>query len=162
MRLRRAQKAQKAQAGKITEYAHWENPYRNGGSRSYKEVNIHGNISTELDEVDLLNRIIYEDKSAEKLYMETLDFPQTEEQWANKQIYKKTINRMEAINQMEYSVSIVGSDSVPEMESLKSIKKYIFRIDADTPQLRKAVEKCLEKLREKYPEYNFLVVYGGD
>ena len=93
--------------------------------------------------------------------MENPDFPQTEIQWANKQIYKKTINRIDAINQSEYSLSIVGSDSVPEIESLKNINNYVFRIDADTPQLRCAVEICLEKLRIKYPDYNFSAVYGG-
>lgn len=35
--------------------------------------------------------------------MENPDFPQTEEQWAYKQIYKKGKNRIEAINQSEYS-----------------------------------------------------------
>ena len=53
----------------------------------------------------------------------------------------------------------MGSDSVPEIESIKSINNYIFRIDADTPQLRAAVENCLEKLRVKYPNYNFSAVY---
>jgi len=59
------------------------------GEATYKEVNIHGNINTELDEVDLVNRIIYEDKSAGKLYMENPDFPQTEEQWHLKKYLKK-------------------------------------------------------------------------
>lgn len=94
--------------------------------------------------------------------MENPDFPQTEEQWAYKQIYKKGKNRIEAINQSEYSLSIVGSDSVPEIDSLKSIKSFVFRIDADTPQLRNAVENCLEKLRVNYPDYNFSATYGGN
>ena len=128
---------------------------------TYKEVNIHGEINTEIDEVDLLNQIIYEDKSAAKLYMENPDFPQTEQQWAFKQIYKKGSNRIDAINQSEYTLSIVGSNKVPNINSLKSIKNYIFRIDADTPALRQAVEQCLQKLRLKYPEYNFSATYGG-
>ena len=76
-----------------------------GGSKTYKEVNIHGRINTEIDEVDLVNQIIYEDKSAGKLYMENADFPQTEQQWAFKQIYKKGSNRIDAINQSEYNFS---------------------------------------------------------
>lgn len=56
------------------------------------------------------------------------DFPQTEQQWAFKQIYKKGSNR----------------------------------IDTDTPALRQAVEGCLDKLRAKYPEYNFSAIYGGN
>ncbi len=58
-------------------------------SNNLKEVNIHGKINTELDEVDLVNGIIYEDKSAVKLYMDKPNVPQTEAQWAAKQIYKK-------------------------------------------------------------------------
>ena len=131
------------------------------GSKTYKEVNIHGRINTEIDEVDLVNQIIYEDKSAGKLYMENADFPQTEQQWAFKQIYKKGSNRIDAINQSEYNLSIVGSESVPDINSLKNIRNYTFRIDADTPALRQAVEQCLDKLREKYPEYNFSATYGG-
>ncbi|SCY39527.1 hypothetical protein [Butyrivibrio sp. INlla14] len=128
---------------------------------SYKEVNVHGKINTELDEVDLKNGIIYEDKSAGKLYMENPDFPQTEQQWAYKQIYKKGSNRIKAISQPEYWLSIVGSEDCPSVESLKSIKKYVFRIDADTPALREEVEKCLNMLRKEYPEYSFDVIYGG-
>lgn len=63
------------------------------GITSYKEVNIHGNINSELDEVDFINQIIYEDKSAINLYMDNPDFPKTEEQWAIKQIYNKEKNK---------------------------------------------------------------------
>ncbi len=37
---------------------------RESGSKIYKEVNINGRINTEIDEVDLVNQIIYEDKSS--------------------------------------------------------------------------------------------------
>ena len=129
-----------------------------GAGKTYKEVNVHGIINTEIDEVDLINHIIYEDKSASKLYMKNADFPQTEHQWAFKQIYKKGSNRVDAINQSEYTLSIVGSENIPSIDSLKSIRVYIFRIDMDTPTLRQAVEQCLGKLREKYPGYNFLAM----
>ena len=132
-----------------------------GAGKTYKEVNVHGIINTEIDEVDLINHIIYEDKSASKLYMKNADFLQTEHQWAFKQIYKKGSNRVDAINQSEYTLSIVGSENIPSIDSLKSIRVYIFRIDMDTPTLRQAVEQCLGKLREKYPGYNFLAMYGG-
>lgn len=93
--------------------------------------------------------------------MENADFPQTEQQWAFKHIYKKGSNRIDAINQSEYTLSIVGSENVPNINSLKSIRSYVFRIDADTPALCQAVEQCLVKLRAKYPEYNFSATYGG-
>ena len=59
------------------------------GQGNPKGVNIHGKINSELDEVDLINKIIYEDKNASKLYMENADFPQTEMKWAETQIFKK-------------------------------------------------------------------------
>lgn len=65
------------------------------------------------------------------------------------------------MNQSEYTLSIVGSENVPNINSLKSIRSYVFRIDADTPALCQAVEQCLVKLRAKYPEYNFSATYGG-
>ena len=55
-----------------------------------KEINIHGKINSEIDEIDLVNRIIFEDKNASKLYMANSDFPQTELQWAEKQIHQFT------------------------------------------------------------------------
>ncbi len=54
-----------------------------------KEVNIHGKLNTELDEVDTINKVIYEDKTATKLYMENPNVSQTEAEWAEKQIKKK-------------------------------------------------------------------------
>ena len=127
--------------------------------KNFKEVNIHGKINTELDEVDLVNKIIYEDKSAKKLYMDNPDVPQTESQWAYKQIYKKGANRINALQQSNFTLS--GSDNLPNAEELKNIKNYVFRIDADTPELRKAVQQELDNLKSTYPNYNFSAIYGG-
>lgn len=61
------------------------------GSKTYKEVYIYRRINIEIGEGDLVNQIIYEDKSVGKLYMENADFSQTEQQWAFKQIYKREV-----------------------------------------------------------------------
>ena len=132
-----------------------------GNSNVYKEINIHGKINTELDEVDLVHKIIYEDKSAEKLYMENPDFPQTEVQWAEKQIFKKGSNRISSLQQPEFKLSSQVSANIPSVDELKNINDYVFRIDADTPKLRDAVQTQLEKLKTKYPEFNFSATYGG-
>ena len=124
-----------------------------------KEINIHGKISTELDEVDLINKIIYEDKSAAKLYMDNPDVPQTEEQWAYKQIYKKGSDRIRALQQSNFTLS--GGGNLPDVKSLKNIKNDIFRIDADTPKLRSAVQKELDNLKKTFPGYNFSAIFGG-
>lgn len=53
-------------------------------------------------------RLSNEIKSASKLYMKNADFPQTEQQWAFKHIYKKGSNRIDAINQSEYTLIFLG------------------------------------------------------
>ncbi len=128
----------------------------------YKEINIHGKINTELDEVDLNKKIIYEDKDASRLYMENPDFPQTEMQWAEKQILKKGSNRIEALMQENFTVSSTISTRLPAVEKLKEIRNFVFRISEDTPELREAVQLQLNKLKELYPEYSFSATYGGD
>ena len=44
-----------------------------------KNVNIHRNTNSELDSVDLVNQVIFEDKNATKLYMDHPNVPQTEQ-----------------------------------------------------------------------------------
>ena len=68
---------------------------------------------------------------------------------------------MDAISQEEYTVSIKGSDDLPDIDQLKSIRKFVFVIDEDTYALRQAVEECLDMLRSEYPGYEFWAIYGG-
>ncbi|MBM6383736.1 MAG: WXG100 family type VII secretion target [Paenibacillus sp.] len=128
---------------------------------SYKEINIHGKLNSEIDEIDLKNKIIYEDKSAKKLYMDNPNVPQTEEQWALKQIFKKGSNRIIALQQTEVKLSSSISQDVPLFEDITNIRNYVFRIDADTPKLRLAVQNELNNLKTKYPDYNFSAEFGG-
>ena len=132
------------------------------GTGNPKEVNIHGKINSELDEVDLINKIIYEDKNASKIYMENPDFPQTEAQWAKKQIFDRGSNRINALQQNEFKLSGPDASKIPDIQELKGIKDYVFRIDADTPELRAAVQIELSNLKEKYPDYNFSATFGGN
>lgn len=60
----------------------WANLIIKNNGLTCKEVNIIGvtqhNLNTELDEVDFVNNIIYEDKNASGLYMDNPAVPQTE------------------------------------------------------------------------------------
>ena len=58
-------------------------------------------------------------------------------------------------------LSIKNLNDLPDIDQLKSIRKYVFVIDEDTYALRQAVENSLTKLRLKYPEYEFWAIYGG-
>ena len=125
-----------------------------------KEINIIGKINSELDEVDFLNKVIYEDKNAQGLYLGNPDYPQTEMQWAEKQIFGKGKNRIDALKQDTFRVRINSVDYPLLVDDLRGIKTYVFRINADTPELRKAVDYWIEELDNLYPEYDFSAVYG--
>ena len=91
--------------------------------------------------------------------MDAPNVQQTEAQWAQKQIYKKGSNRIRALQQNYFTLS--GDGDLPDIELLKDIKDYVFRIDTDTPELRAAVQNELQHLKETFPEYNFSAVFGG-
>ena len=93
--------------------------------------------------------------------MDNPDFPQTETQWAKKQIYNKGINRINALQQNEIKLSSIVSNEHSRVDELKEIKTYIFRIDADTPELQKAVKIELDNLKIKFPDYNFETKFGS-
>ncbi|WP_110758175.1 hypothetical protein [Paenibacillus illinoisensis] len=93
--------------------------------------------------------------------MDNPNVPQTEEQWALKQIFKKGSNRIIALQQTEVKLSSSISQDVPLFEDITNIRNYVFRIDADTPKLRLAVQNELNNLKTKYPDYNFSAEFGG-
>lgn len=142
-----------------------ERQSRSGNEPLYQQVNIHGGRggrNTELDEVDLDAQIIYEDKSARSLYMYNPNVPQTEQQWAGKQIYDKTENRILALQQMEFRMSSQVALQLPDIQGVKKIQTFVFRIDKDTPALRKAVHDAIGRLNKKFPGYEFYAVFGGE
>ncbi|MBD5136990.1 MAG: RHS repeat-associated core domain-containing protein [Lachnospiraceae bacterium] len=130
-------------------------------NKKYKEIKVHGNIDTEFDKVYIKNIIIYEDKDARKLYGNDLDFPQTELQWAEKQILGKGKNRILALQQNNFTISSKESPELPPIDKLKQIRTFIFRINADTENLRSAVQIQVDKLSKLFPDYNISAIYGG-
>ncbi len=130
----------------------------------FKEVEVVGpnNKLTELDEIDTNSKTIFEDKNASGLYMSNPNVPQTELQWAQKQIYNKTVNRIDTIQSATSTRSTTnGSQNVPSVSDIQSINNYVFRINADTPALRTAVQNQIDQLKIKYPSYNFSAQFGG-
>ncbi len=59
-------------------------------------------------------------------------------------------------------LSSIVSNELPRVDELKKNKTYIFRIDADTPELQKAVQIELDNLKIKCPDYNFGAKFGGE
>ena len=72
---------------------------------------------------------------------------QTPEQFADKQIYTKTRNRiinlLNSTGTRQAKTNIV--EGVPDISILQEIKKFVFRLDGDSRELREAVYKSIEK-----------------
>lgn len=118
----------------------------------------------ELDEVDFVNKIIYEDKTANGLYIDNPTSPQTEAQWASDKILTKTQKKIDAISKPDFNIIINNNDDVSQysfmVDELKDIKDIRYRINADTPELRKAVEDSINALKAEYPDYSFSATFG--
>ena len=126
-----------------------------------------GKCLGEFDEIDLDNKIFYEDKSAKGLGTinpKTGKPSQTPQEFADKQIYTKTMirinNLMNATGTREAKTNIV--DNVPNISELQDIKKFVFRFDGDSPELRTAVENSILKLQSEFPDYSFEAIFGND
>ncbi|WP_248930461.1 hypothetical protein [Paenibacillus hamazuiensis] len=94
------------------------------GTGKFKGVEVVApkNQLTELDDIDLKSKTIFEDKNASGLYMENPTVPQTEQQWAKKQIYNKTVNRIDTIQNAESTRPTTnGSQSVPSVSDIQNI-----------------------------------------
>ncbi|CAM4250014.1 hypothetical protein HCA64_03125 [Listeria booriae] len=129
-------------------------------------VDAKGKPLGEFDEIDIEKGIFYEDKQAKGLNVlnpRTQLPAQTPIQFAEKQIYQKTANRIRNLEDADATRATVnGSKSIPTIEEIRGIKKFIFRLDGDTAELREAVEQSIEKLRNEFPNHSFDVIFGGD
>lgn len=137
--------------------------------KKYNEVEIvdhRGKPLGEFDEIDLENRVFYEDKTAkglDRINPRTGQPAQTPQEFTDKQILGKTRTRIH--NLMENAASTRptanGSPEVPKLEEIKSIRDFVFRLDGDTPELRAAAENSLNRLRSEFPDYTFNILFGG-
>lgn len=139
------------------------------GVKSAKEVEIinkRGESLGEFDEIDLKKGVFYEDKSAQGLHKvnpKTGLPAQTPQEFADKQILTKTRNRIFALeNATSTRTTVNGSQEIPALQEIKGIKEFVFRLDGDTPKLRQAVNKSINKLKEEFPDYKFSATFGGE
>ncbi|PYE51797.1 hypothetical protein DFQ00_102593 [Paenibacillus barcinonensis] len=134
-------------------------------SKEVEIVNKRGESLGELDEIDLVNMIFYEDKSAQGLHKvnpKTGLPAQTPQQFADKQILIKTRNRINALeNATSTRATKNGSSEIPNLEDIKDIREFVFRLDGNTPDLKQAVENSLSRLRQEFPDYKFSAIFGG-
>jgi hypothetical protein len=138
----------------------------NGGSNPvYQGVEIIDHRGSPLGEFDRIEgTTLIEEKSAnglDKLNPRTgLPF-QTPQSWAEKQIYEKTVVRIENLNNAtSVRPTLEGTPMVPTLDEIRSMRNLEFRIDNSNSQVQSAVEFQLNKLRQKYSEWNFGAKFG--
>lgn len=134
--------------------------------KEYLKVEIVGKRGEPLGEIDRLrDNVMIEDKNAkgiDTLHPITGVPVLTAEQWAEKQIYKKTEKRIENL-QIAVSTRPTkdGSPEVPSLDKVKSIHEIHFHIEAKIPAIEKATEKQLDNLRARFPGWRFSASYGN-
>jgi hypothetical protein len=132
-------------------------------TKVYREVDLvdaNGLNLGEFDVVDVPKRLFIEDKSA--IGLSNPLNTQTPIDWATKQILDKTTTRIQNLAKtVATRPKIDGTAVVPEFSEISSFKEFLFRVDADTPDLRQAVETVLTQLRSQNPNYTFNAIFGG-
>lgn len=129
-------------------------------NKEIKILNSKGKCLGEFDEIDLQNKIFYEDKTTKGLNVinPRTGLPsQIPQEFTDKQIYTKTKNR---INNLANSAGTREAktnifDNVPYISELQSIKKFVFRLDGDSPDLINAVQDSIKKLELEFSDYTF-------
>ena len=144
-------------------------PIRVEGEDFFKEVEIvdaKGKPVGEFDEIDLQNGIFFEDKSAKGLSRVNprTGLPaQTPQEFADKQILLKTRNRINNLQNSAVATRATtnGTQTVPSLDQIQNVRRFEFRLDGDTPELRSAVGNSLERLKTEFPDFNFNATFGG-
>jgi hypothetical protein len=106
-----------------------------------------------------------EDKSAKGLatpHPRTGLPTQTALEWAEKQIFKKTVARIENLSKKAVATrsTVGGSPTVPTLAEIKGIRQLEFRIESASPDVEQAVQTQLSLLQAKYPDWKFTAVFG--
>ena len=138
-----------------------------GGSKKVEYAgveitNARGETLGEFDKIE--GALLIEEKSAQginKLHPKTGKPVQTPEQWAKKQIYDKTVVRIENLaNAADTRATVSGSKDIPSIDEVKKMNNLEFRIENATPEVKKAVDAEIANLSSKYPGWTFTAKFG--
>jgi hypothetical protein len=134
-------------------------------ARSFRGVEIidaRGNPLGEFDEI--VGDTLIEEKSAlgvGQLHPRTGQPVQTVVQWAEKQIFQKTVVRLHNLQRAAATRPTAGGSSrVPTLSDIQRMHKLQFRIAATTPEMRNAVQAQLTRLQTRFPAWEFSVIFG--
>ncbi|MBO0940098.1 hypothetical protein J2I47_26380, partial [Fibrella sp. HMF5335] len=135
--------------------------------RDFAEVEIidaTGKPIGEFDGIDMKSGTFIEDKSATgigTINPRTGKPFQTAEQWAAKQVYTKSVNRIENLKKAAATrATKSGSSSIPSLGEIKDFKNLHFVIDSKDSSIASAVADQLANLKKQYPDWNFTAEFG--
>ncbi len=142
------------------------NGYGKNSKGRYSEIEIldsKGSPIGEFDGIDANLGKFIEDKSARGL--NTIN-PRTgkpymkPDDWAKNQIHDKTVIRIENLKNAHSTRPVSGSEA-PSIEDIRDYKKLEFRIEEISKDVQNAVQKQIDLLSEKYPDWEFNSVFGN-
>ena len=133
----------------------------------YEEVEIvtTGNaVVGEFDGINLKEKMFIENKTAKGMYAvnpKTGLRAQTSEEWAIKHIFDKTQKRIDGLKIAAATrPTKKGTPAVPSIDQIRDFRRLHFRIEEDTPNVRGAIEKQVQKLEITNPDWEFTTEYG--
>ena len=87
---------------------------------------------------------------------------QTMAQWAEKQIFQKTVVRLDNLHRAAATRPVAGgSASVPALSEILGIRKLQCKIVSTSPEVQNAVQAQLIRLHARFPEWEFSVIFGA-
>jgi hypothetical protein len=134
------------------------------GTKSVAIVGPKGKLG-EFDEV--LPNLFVEDKTGaatgikKGMKFTGKSFDQAANDWAVKNIYQKTVVRIENLSKSTATIAEEGgSRIVPHLDEIKSIRTLHFRIEGNDPILMRHVNDQINRLRTMFPDWKFTVEFG--
>ena len=130
--------------------------------RGVEIVDARGNPLGEFDEI--AEGIFIEEKLAlgfGQLHPRTGQPVQPIAHWAEKQIFQKTVVRLDNLQRAAATRPAAGgSASVPTLPAILGIRKFQFKIMSTVPEVQSAVQAQLTRLRARFPAWEFSVIFG--
>jgi len=133
-------------------------------AKSYKNVEIvdsRGKPVGEFDEVQ--DGRFFEDKSAEGLARVNprTGAPQlTADEWAETQIYQKTVTRIENLAGKATATRAAPGSTAPTLQEIRGIRRLTFRVRSTSPEVVSAISQQLARLTARFPGWIFDAIYG--
>jgi len=130
--------------------------------RGVEIIDARGNPLGEFDEIAA--GIFIEEKSAmgfEHPHPRTGQPVQTVTQWAEKQIFQKTVVRINNLTRAAATRPAAGgSPGVPTLNEILGIRQFQFKIMSTAPEVQNAMQAQLTRLRARFPAWEFFVIFG--